>query len=76
MQTKPLKPEEQAWLLIQRALARAMAKLSAEARQKEVFERTDVQNLVALLDQSVAEQPVRIGQDFFDHPAGHDVLVV
>jgi hypothetical protein len=74
IQTKPLPPEEQAWLLIQRALARAMAKLAAEARQREVFETADVQNLVASLDQGLAKRPVRIGRDFVDHPADHDVL--
>ena len=76
IQIGPLKPEEQAWLLIQRALARAMAKLVAEGREKETFEVADAQTLIDRLDQSLAEASIRIGQDFFDHRADHDVVDV
>jgi hypothetical protein len=76
VEAKPLRPEEQAWLLIQRALARAMAKLAAEAREKEAFESSDVRNLIDSLDQSLAGQSIRIGQDFLDQPAGHDAVKV
>jgi hypothetical protein len=74
LQTGSLKPEEQAGLLIQRALARAMAKLAAEARERETFEVADAQTLIDRLDRSLAEASIRIGQDLFDHPADHDVL--
>jgi Pentapeptide repeats (8 copies)/ATPase family associated with various cellular activities (AAA) len=65
----PIPPAVLAWHLIRRTLARAMAKLTVEALKSHDVKPDDPAGLVARLDATLDTTPVRINQDFFDHPA-------
>lgn len=67
-------PEELAWLLTRRALARAMAKLTVEAARRHGTPLEDKDGLVAALDQALDGAEIRIDPDFFDRPAEHPVV--
>ena len=66
---KQLPPAVLAWHLIRRTVARAMAKLTVEALKAHEVQPDDPEGLVARLDATLDTTPVRISQDFFDHPA-------
>jgi hypothetical protein len=72
LQDRPLPPAELAWLLIRRALAHAMARLSVEALGGAGFannanEKSD--SLIAALDGSLDKAEIWIEPGFFERPA-------
>ncbi len=66
---KALPPAVLAWHLIRRTLARAMAKLTVEALKAHDVQPDDPEGLVARLDATLNTTPVRVSEDFFNHPA-------
>jgi hypothetical protein len=71
---QPLPPAELAWLLIRRALARAMAELTVEAAQRHGADLKDKDGLVAALDGALETAEVWIGHDFFERPAESPIV--
>ena len=71
---QPLPPAELAWLLIRRALARAMAELTVEAAQRHGADLKDKDGLVAALDQALEATEIWIGPDFFERPAESPIV--
>jgi Pentapeptide repeats (8 copies)/NACHT domain len=67
-------PEELAWLLIRRALARAMAELTVEAARRHGTPLQDKDELVAALDQALDGANIWIDPAFFDRPAEHRIV--
>lgn len=71
---RQLPPAELAWLLIQRALARAMAELTVEAVQKHGAELGDKDGLVATLDNALDATEIWIDPAFFERPADSAIV--
>ena len=67
-------PEELAWLLTRRSLARAMAKLTVEASRRHGTPLQDKDELIAALDKALDGVEIWIDPDFFDRPAEHPIL--
>jgi hypothetical protein len=67
-------PEELAWLLTRRALARAMAELTVEAARRHGTPLQDKDELVAALDRALDSAEIWIDPAFFDRPAEHPIL--
>jgi uncharacterized protein YjbI with pentapeptide repeats len=67
-------PEELAWLLTRRALARAMAELTVEAARRHGSPLQDKEGLVAALDNALDGADIWIDPAFFDRPADHSVV--
>src|SRR5919106_1893296 len=69
LEDRPLPPAELAWLLIRRALAHAMARLSVEALAGRVFLGKESDTLIAALDRGLDDAEIWIDPAFFDRPA-------
>jgi hypothetical protein len=69
MTDKALPPAVLAWHLIRRTLARAMARLTVEALKAHDIQPDAPEGLVARLDATLDTTPVRVSEDFFNHPA-------
>lgn len=69
LEDRPLPPAELAWLLIRRALAHAMARLSVEALAGRAFLGKESDTLIAALDQGLDSVEIWIDPTFFDRPA-------
>jgi NACHT N-terminal Helical domain 3 len=67
-------PEELAWLLTRRALARAMAELTVEAARRRGTPLQDKDELVAALDRALDGAEIWIDPAFFDRPAEHPIV--
>ncbi len=74
LQDRPLPPAELAWLLIRRALAHAMARLSVEALRGRLFFHKESSSLIAALDQGLDDAQIWIDPAFFDRPADLPVV--
>jgi uncharacterized protein YjbI with pentapeptide repeats len=74
LQDRPLPPAELAWLLIRRALAHAMARLSVDALAGRIFLGKESDTLIAALDHGLDDAEIWIDPAFFDRPA--DIPVV
>jgi hypothetical protein len=66
-------PEELAWLLTRRSLARAMAELTVEAGRRHGTPLQDKDELVAALDRALDGAEIWIDPAFFDRPAEHPI---
>jgi hypothetical protein len=69
-------PEELAWLLTRRSLARAMAELTVEAGRRHGTPLQDKEELVTTLDKALDGAEIRIDPAFFDRPADHAIVDV
>lgn len=67
-------PEELAWLLTRRALARAMAELTVEAARRHGTPLQDKDKLVAALDRALDGSEIWVDPAFFDRPAEHPIV--
>lgn len=61
-------PEELAWLLTRRALARAMAELTVEAARRHGASLQDKDGLVTALDKALDGAEIWVDHAFFDRP--------
>ena len=68
------KPEELAWLLVHRALTKAMFDLASEKRNTFTNFQGDSNNLLETLDLSLEKTELSLSFDFFENPAKISIL--